>query len=61
MCFVIMNDTEFTLREFLNGHFHILNAINFIDSAWNQVSYMSYSNELCLEETVAGVCTRWRP
>ena len=38
-CFEITHDTELTLRVSLKGDLHILNAINFIDSAWNQVSY----------------------
>ena len=37
-CFEITNGTELTLRDFLKGHFHILNAINLIDSALNQLS-----------------------
>ena len=32
-CFEIRNDTELTHRESLKGHFHILNAVNLIDSA----------------------------
>ena len=43
-CFEIKNDTELTLREFWKGHFHILNAINLIDSAWNQVNYRTMNS-----------------
>ena len=43
-CFEITNDTELTLREFWKGHFHILNAINLIDSTWNQVSYRTINS-----------------
>ena len=44
-CFEITNDIELNLRESWKAHFHIMNAINLIDSAWNQVSYrtMNYA------------------
>ena len=38
-CLETANDTELTLREFLEGHFHIPKAINLINIAWNQVRY----------------------
>jgi len=43
-CFEITNDTELTLKEFWKNHFHVLNAINLIDSAWNQVSYRTMNS-----------------
>ena len=42
--FEITNDTELTLREFWKGHFHILNAINLIDSAWSQLNYRTMNS-----------------
>ena len=42
-CFEITNDTELTLRV-LKGHFHILNSINLIYSAWNQVCYRTMNS-----------------
>ena len=44
--FEITNDTELSLRELWKGSFHILNAINLIDSAWNQVSYRTINSAL---------------
>ena len=43
-CFEITNDTELTLREYLKSHFHILNAINLIESAWNQVNFRTMNS-----------------
>ena len=43
-CFEITNDSKLTLREFWKGHFHILNAVNLIDSAWNQVSHRTMNS-----------------
>ena len=40
----VTKDSELTLREFWKGHFHILNAINLIDRAWNQVSYRTMNS-----------------
>ena len=44
-CFEITNDTELTLKEYWKCNFHILNATNLIDSAWNQVSYRTMNSD----------------
>ena len=42
-CFQVTNDTQLTQR-ILENHFTILNYVNLIDNAWNQVSYGSMNS-----------------
>lgn len=37
-CFQVTNDTQLTLREFWKDHFSVLNSVNLIDIAWDQIS-----------------------
>ena len=43
-CFQVTNDTQLTLRKFWKNHATILNCVNLINNAWNQVSYKNMNS-----------------
>ncbi|XP_025099953.1 tigger transposable element-derived protein 1-like [Pomacea canaliculata] len=43
-CFDVRNDTNLTLKDFWENHFHVLNCVHLIDSAWNQVTYRTMNS-----------------